>query len=111
MPLALSLQFDDANGSSTGGTFNEYGFGLAARLTTPFYAGAGFSLYNTNARIPGRALGSVNETGIGTNYFIGERVLSLPGGINFGLQASYKQVPQFDGLNPSAFGVGLRVRL
>lgn len=111
IPAALSFQFDEANGANGAGNLNEYGFGFAGRLTTPFYAGAGFSVYNTTGRPNSPFAASFSSTALGTNYFVGDRFLSLPGGVNFSLQAGYKLIPQFDGVNPSAFGVGLRVQL
>ncbi len=111
IPAALSFQFDEANGANGGGNLNEYGFGFAGRLTTPLYAGAGFSIYNTTGRPNSPFAASFSSTALGTNYFVGDRFLSLPGGVNFSLQAGLKLIPQFDGVNPSAFGVGLRVQL
>ncbi len=111
IPAALSFQFDEANGANGAGNLNEYGFGFAGRLTTPLYAGAGFSIYNTTGRPNSPFAPSFSSTALGTNYFVGDRFLSLPGGVNFSLQAGLKLIPQFDGVNPSAFGVGLRVQL
>ena len=112
VPIRASFQFDDANGTHGGaGNIHQTGFGFAARLTTPLYAGVGVSVYNTSARLDDPAFPQLSATGIGTNYFVGDRVLSLPGGVSFSLQATYKQIPQFDGINPSAVGLGLRVQL
>jgi hypothetical protein len=120
IPIRASLQVDEATGSNGNGTYNEFGFGVNGRLTTPLYVGAGVSLYDTNAReqyvvpagnVAGTGPVTVSSTSVGENFFIGERLISIPGGIDLDLEANYKNIPQFDGINPSAFGVGLRVRL
>jgi hypothetical protein len=111
VPVQVSLAFDDANGSNANGKLDAYGFGVAGRLTTPLYAGLGFSVYNVNARLNAPFAPSVSATGIGTSIFVGERFLTLPGGVNFSLQGTYKQLPSLYGINPSSLGVGLRVQL
>jgi len=120
-PVKVSLRFDEANGGGQhGSTFNEYGFGVTGQLTTPLYAGAGFSVYNTSvgAVVPAPGITSLNggrftssSTALGEEFFVGDRFLSLPGGVNFALQATYKDIPQYNGFNPSAVAVGLRVQL
>jgi hypothetical protein len=111
VPVQVSFQFDDSNGTHDSGTLNELGFGVAARLTTPLYAGIGFSVYNVDARLAFPNAPSLTSTGIGTNIFAGYRFLSLPGGVNFALQGTYKQLPTLNGINPSSFGAGVRVQL
>jgi hypothetical protein len=111
VPVQVSFAFDLAQGTHGSGMFDEYGLGAAARLTTPIYAGAGISLYNVNARYAFVNAANITSTGIGESIFVGDRFLSLPGGLNFSLQATYKQLPSFAGLNPSSFGAGLRVQL
>jgi hypothetical protein len=111
VPIQASFAFDLAQGSHGSGMLNEYGFGAAARLTTPIYIGAGLSIYNVNARYAFPGAANLTATGIGENIFVGDRVLSLPGGVNLSLQATYKQLPSVAGLNPSSLGVGLRVQL
>jgi hypothetical protein len=111
VPVQVSLAFDDANGSNGYGKLDTYGFGVAARLTTPLYAGVGLSVYNVNSRFNVPNAPSASSTGIGESFFVGERFLTLPGGANFSLQGTYKQIPSFNGINPSSLGVGLRVQL
>jgi hypothetical protein len=111
VPVQAMLQVDDAFGTHAGGRLNVLSAGAAARLTTPLYAGAGVSVYNVNAR-PGYAgATNVSSTGIGENFFVGDRFLTLPAGIDFSLQATYEQIPQFGGIDASSLGVGLRVHL
>ncbi len=119
VPVRVSFQLDDATSSN----FNEFGVGVAARLTTPTYAGAGISLYDVNARYatPVQPVGpdgtsspsqvNLNSTSVGENFFVGQRIVSLPGGVNLSVEAAYKNIPSFDGLNPSAVSVGLRLQL
>jgi hypothetical protein len=111
VPIQASLTFDASQGSNGNGMLNVLGFGLAGRLTTPLYAGAGLSVYNVNLRADTLNAPNTTSLGIGPSFFAGDRFLSLPGGVNFSLQATYKKVPQFDGVDPSSFGVGLRVQL
>jgi len=111
VPFQVSFQFDDQNGSHGSGSLNALGFGVAGRLTTPLYAGIGFSVYNVNAKLAAPNAPSLSSTGIGTNIFAGYRFLSLPGGVNFALQGTYKQLPSFQGINPSSYGAGVRVQL
>jgi hypothetical protein len=111
VPVQVSLAFDDANGSNGNGKLDDYGIGVAGRLTTPLYAGIGFSVYTVNARVNAPSAPSFTSTGIGTTIFAGERFLTLPGGVSFALQGTYKQLPSFQGINPSSIGVGLRVQL
>jgi len=111
VPFQVSFHFDDANGSHGSGTLNETAFGVQGRLTTPLYAGLGFSVYNVNSRLAYPNAPSVSATSIGESYFAGYRFLSLPGGVNFALQGTYKQIPSQFGVNPSSFGAGVRVQL
>ena len=111
VPVQVSFAFDDANGSTSNGKLNQVGFGVAGRLTTPLYAGIGFSVYNVNATVNGRDPQTLSSTGLGTTIFAGERFLTLPGGVSFALQGNYKQLPQFGGINPSSYGLGLRIQL
>jgi hypothetical protein len=110
-PVTAALQADDAFGSHGSGNLNQFGFGVAGRLTTPIYAGAGISVYNVSGRLAYAAAPSLSGSAVGENFFIGDRVLSLPGGLGFNLQATYKRVPSIAGIDSSAFGVGLRVAL
>jgi hypothetical protein len=111
VPVQVSLAFDTANGSNGNGKLDEYGFGVAGRLTTPLYAGIGFSVYNVNARLNAPTALTFTSTGIGTTIFAGEKFLTLPGGVSFAIQGTYKQLPSFEGISPSSLGVGLRVQL
>ncbi|MBC5810645.1 MAG: hypothetical protein GIW95_07325 [Candidatus Eremiobacteraeota bacterium] len=109
VPVRASLQFDYAGGASNGGALRDYGVGIAGRLTTPICIGAGVSLYSVSASIPSGT--SVSKTGIGSNYFIGQKIIDVPGGIDISLQATYRQVPQVNGIDPSGLAVGLRIGL
>ncbi len=111
VPIQASLTFDASQGTHGSGMLNELGFGVEGALTTPFYAGAGVSVENVNARPAYAGASNVTQLGLGTSIFVGDRVLSLPGGVNFSLQATYKQVAPVDGINPSSYGLGLRVHL
>ncbi len=111
VPIQASFTFDASQGSHGNGMLDVLGFGLAGRLTTPLYAGAGLSVYNVNARPDTVNAPNTTSLGIGPNFFAGDRFLSLPGGINFSLQATYKKVPQVNGIDPSSFGIGLRAQL
>ncbi len=110
VPVAVSVQLDDAFGSNGTGSLNRFGFGVAGRLTTPLYVGAGISVYGVNARLAYPNAPSNTGTAFGENLFAGARVFSL-GGVGFALQASYEHVPSVAGIDPSAVGVGLRVQL
>jgi hypothetical protein len=111
VPLAASFQADDAFGSHGSGNLNQLGFGLAGRLTTPLYAGAGISVYSVNGRLAYTDAPSLSGSAVGENFFVGDRVFALPGGVSFNVQATYKRVPAVAGIDSSAFGVGLRVAL
>jgi len=107
LPVRASLVFDYAGGSAHGGTLSSYGGGLGVRLTTPIYAGINGLFYNVSLN-PGGGLASANRVGFGTNYFVGERIASIPGGASISLQATYRQVPLVNGIDPSGLGVSLR---
>jgi hypothetical protein len=107
LPIRAALMFDYAGGSANGGSLNDYGLGLGARLTTPLYIGAGAFLYNVNAN-QGAALGSQSTNGFGTNIFVGERILPLPGGGGIGVQITYRQLPMVNGIDPSGLSFALR---
>jgi hypothetical protein len=108
LPVRASLVFDYAGGSANGGSLSNYGGGLGVRLTTPIYAGVNGLFYNVSLS-PGGGLASANRTGFGTNYFVGERLASLPGGASVSLQATYRQLPTVNGVDPSGLGVSLRL--
>ncbi|GAC1413455.1 MAG: hypothetical protein NVS3B16_06490 [Vulcanimicrobiaceae bacterium] len=111
VPIRASFHLEDSNGSRGSGRINAFGAGVAARLTTPIYAGAGLSLVTINAApdMPNAVV--TNVTGIGTNLFVGERLFSLPGGTGVALQATYRRLPHAGNVDPSAFALGLRVQL
>lgn len=111
IPIRASVHLDDANGSRGNGRLNTFGAGLAARLTTPIYAGAGLSLVTVNARPDVPNAVTTNATGIATSYFFGERLFSVPGGTSVSLQATFKKFPRVGGVDPSAFALGVRVQL
>jgi hypothetical protein len=111
IPIRPSFQFDYASGSHGSGNLSDFGFGAAARLTTPLYAGAGLSVYNVNARGSFAGAPSSSWTGIGTNIFVGETLFALPGGAGVAVQASYKALPSSNGFDPSAFALDFRIQL
>ena len=111
VPVQVSFQFDNANGTHGSGSLHETGFGVAGRLTTPLYAGIGFSVYSVDARRSFANAPTLSSTGLGTNIFAGARLFSLPGGANVALQGTYKQLPSFGGITPNSYGAGLRVQL
>ncbi len=115
--LRTALQFEYAGGSANGGSLQNYGVGLSERLTTPVYAGAAVMLYGVNAQFSiasplggGPGTGSASTTGIGTNIFVGERLLGIPGGSSIGVELRYRAVPSAGGYNPSGVSVGLRAQ-
>ena len=117
VPIRVSLDLDYAGGSGNGGTISEFGGGLGARLTTPLYLGVTASLYTVNIHpggiaAPGSGSGlsatPTSSTGFGTNFFVGERLLGLPGGAGVSLQATYRRLPSSGGYDPSSLTVGLR---
>lgn len=107
VPIKAALMFDYAGGSANGGSLNDYGVGIGARLTTPLYVGAGAFLYNVNAN-QGAPVGSSSTNGFGSNIFIGERLLPLPGGAGISAQITYRQIPVVNGVNPSGLSFALR---
>ena len=125
VPIRARIDLDDSFGNTSNGRVGFLGVGASARLTTPIYAGLGFSVYSVNVREnhgaeifcldcspqPGYGPGfNTTSTGFGTNIFVGQKVFSLPG-IGLAIEGSYKRVPSVDGINPSTFGVGLRASL
>ena len=108
VPIRARLDLDDSFGNTNSGRVGFLGIGASARLTTPIYAGLGFSLYSVNVRE--NAGFDTTATGFGTNIFAGQKIFSLPG-IGLAIEGSYKRVPSVDGVNPSAFGLGLRASL
>ncbi|MFY9781341.1 MAG: hypothetical protein WAJ85_12640 [Candidatus Baltobacteraceae bacterium] len=111
IPVRASFQIDYSGGSHTGGNLSAYGFGVAARLTTPLYAGAGISLYQVNARQSYAGAPSYSWTGVGTNVFVGDTLFALPGGAGVSLQGTYKAVPSSQGIDPSGYSFDFRVQL
>ena len=115
VPVRASLQFDYANGNGSRSQ-NYYGVGVAGRLTTPLYAGLGISFYGINgagqctSAPGGKQCVSITGSGIGTNYFIGSKLLGFPDGGSLSLEGTYKALPNGLGLNLSGIGVGLRVQ-
>ena len=125
VPVRARLDIDDSFGNTSKGRVGFVGFGASARLTTPIYAGLGLSVYSINVREnegapifcldcspqPGNGPGfNTTQTGIGTSVFLGQKVFSLPG-IGVAIEGSYKRVPSVAGVNPSAFGLGVRATL
>jgi len=111
IPIRASLQFENVNGTNGAfGNLHQNAFGVAGRLTTPLYAGFGVSVYTTSAAVSNPFGFQYHSTSIGTNYFVGQRVLALPGGTAFSLQATYQQIPAFAGIDTSALGAGVRVQ-
>jgi hypothetical protein len=111
VPIRARFDLDDSFGNTTHGRVGFLGIGASARLTTPIYVGLGFSLYSVNVRENGASAGfNTTSAGFGTSIFAGQKVFSLPG-IGLAIEGSYKRVPSVDGVNPSAFGLGLRASL
>jgi len=119
VPFRASATFDYSGGANGNARLGAYGFGVAGRLTTPLYAGAGIGVYFENATLccltfplqPGvTGTTSASATSVGTNFFIGERLLTIPGGSSLSLQATYQQRPSFDGIDPSGLNIGLRMQ-
>jgi hypothetical protein len=116
VPVRARFDLDDSFGSSNGGRVGAFGIGASARLTTPIYAGLGFSIYNIDIRESACATGnapcgsSASATGVGTNIFIGSKLFSVPG-LGVSIEGSYKKIPTLDGVDPSSFGIGLRASL
>jgi hypothetical protein len=126
VPVRARLDLDDGFGNTDNGRVGYFGVGASARLTTPIYAGIGFSFYSVNVHVSpgstpafsqGVAAGttipsgsSANGAGFGTNIFVGQKIFSLPG-IGLAIEGSYKRIPSLDGVNPSAFGIGIRASL
>ena len=108
VPVRARLDVDDSFGNTSSGRVGFLGFGASARLATPFYAGIGASFYSVNVRVNQ----GFNDTaiGFGTSLFVGNKLASLPG-IGLAIEGSYKRVPSLDGVNPSAFGIGVRASL
>jgi hypothetical protein len=111
VPIRASFQFDYAGGTHTDGNLNAYGFGIAGRLTTPLYAGAGISVYEVNARQAYAGAPSYSWAGVGTNIFVGDTIFQLPGGAGVSIQGTYKVLPVSQGIDPSSFGVDFRLQL
>ena len=107
IPIRPALMFDYAGGSANGGSLNDYGAGLGARLTTPFYAGAAAFIYNVNAKF-GAGNVSNSTTGAGAQIFVGEKIVPLPGGAGIGAQITYRTLPVVNGVNPSGLSFALR---
>ncbi len=93
VPLRASIQADLSAG---GLNIGEAGFGLAVRTTTPLYVGAGASLYSIG-----------NGTFVGTNFFVGSTLFTVPGGTTVGIQGTYRVIPA----QSSSLGVGLRIQI
>jgi hypothetical protein len=112
VPVRARFDIDDSFGNTSKGRVGFLGFGASARLTTPIYAGLGFSVYSVNVRAnQGGAPGFDNTAaGFGTSVFVGSKLFSVPG-LAVSVEGSYKKVPTLDGIDPSAFGIGLRASL
>jgi len=110
LPFRSSVVFDYASGSAGGGSLTDWGVGLGGRLTTPVYLGASAFLYNVNAN-QGPIIGSRSATGFGSNIFVGEKLISIPGGASVGAQITYRQLPTVNGIDPSGLGFALRASL
>ncbi len=135
VPVRATTQFD-YNGGSGGGepSLSTYGFTVGARLTTPLYAGVGIGPYVTtltqrndflyssysgtpNFRLPAMPLGIIvgstttTTVGLGTKFSVGDRILSLPGGVSLSLEASYQLLPTISAVDPSAARLGLRLHI
>ena len=93
VPLRASIQADLSAG---GLNIGQAGFGLAVRTTTPLYVGAGASLYSIG-----------NGTYLGTNFFVGSTLFTVPGGSSVAIQGTYRVVPA----QSSSLGVGLRIQI
>ncbi len=129
VPVRATAQFDYNGGSNGGGSLTTYGFTVGARLTTPIYAGIGIGPYFTSLKQPlfmvpeSPALpvfppvfistpnGSATAAGFGTKFTVGDRILSLPGGVSLALEASYQLLPTVQGIDPSAARLGLRLHI
>jgi hypothetical protein len=128
VPVRATAQFDYNGGSNGDSSLSTYGFTVGARLTTPIYAGIGIGPYFTSFKQPvfGPALvgrtpiliftgpSSVTTTsaGLGTKFTVGDRILSLPGGVSLALEASYQLLPTVAGsTDPSAARLGLRLHI
>jgi len=110
LPFRSSVVFDYASGSANGGSLTDWGLGLGGRLTTPTYLGASAFLYNVNAN-QGPIIGSRSATGFGSNIFVGEKLISIPGGASIGAQVTYRQLPTVNGIDASGLGFALRASL
>ncbi len=108
VPIRARFDLDDSFGNTSSGRVGFFGVGASARLTTPIYVGLGFSVYSVNVR-ENQGF-NTTATGVGTNIFAGQKVFSLPG-LGLAIEGSYKRVPSVNGINPSAFGIGLRASL
>jgi hypothetical protein len=108
IPLRGSIVLDYAGGSANGGSLSNFGAGLGVRLNTPIYAGVSGLIYDVSLN-PGGGLATTSRTAFGTNYFVGERIIPIPGGGGVSIQATYRQLPVVNGVDPSGLGLGLRV--
>lgn len=130
VPVRATVQFDYNGGSEGGSSLSTYGFTVGARLTTPIYAGIGIGPYFTSLKegnflepipfppMPGRTFIylpppnlSMTTAGFGTKFTVGDRILSLPGGVSLSLEASYQLLPTIRGIDPSAGRLGLRLHI
>jgi hypothetical protein len=122
VPLRVRLDLSDAFGSGEPyGSDNIISGGASVRLTTPLYAGAGFTVDGVNLPAlccfsePANVLAEgelyiappQSKVGFGSNFFAGQKIVSKPG---FGLavEASYRFLPNINSTNYAAFGIGLR---
>jgi hypothetical protein len=110
IPVRVALVFDYAGGSANGASLSNYGAGLGVRIDAPVYGGVNMLVYNVSLN-PGGGLATASRVGLGTNYFVGERIARMPGGGTVSVQATYRQVPTVNGINPSGLGVALRLGL
>jgi hypothetical protein len=109
-PLRNSFLFDYASGSANGGSLTDWGIGFGTRLSTPAYLGAGAFYYSVNVK-QGPIIGSRSTGGFGSNIFVGEKLIDVPGGAAVGAQITYRQLPTLDGIDPSGLAFTLRVSL
>jgi hypothetical protein len=107
LPLRNSVLFDYATGSANGGSITNWGVGFGTRLSTPTYIGAAAFLYNVNVN-QGSVIGSHSATSFGSNIYVGQRFISVPGGLSVGAQITYRQLPVVNGIDSSGISFAVR---
>ena len=121
--LRYRLDLDDSFVASTDARLGYVSAGASARLSSPFYVGAGatvdrvtvrqrdFFAYpgfgGTNENGPQSAVATTTITNLGGNFFLGQKVLSSRG-LGLSVEASYKLVPTVSYVNLDGVRVGLR---